>query len=512
MSINTIELFSILPGNTHIEGQLTAPLTVVTDDSRCVQAGACYIAVRGSRADGHDFIDQAVQAGAIAIVAERPCPSEFGEKNILWVQVSDTHEAAGLLLSAWYGFPSRDMIGVGVTGTNGKTTISYLIQSILRHTWVKAGLIGTILYDDGAHRCPSVNTTPGAAELQCMLSDMVRNGCRAFSMELSSHALVQRRTAGLFLRVGIFTNLTQDHLDYHGDMESYYAAKRKLFENMAALGDKKCCAVINADDPYGRRLIDEFSGKLKVITFSTEREADFRAIPGTVTLHGSDYELVHKGKSYLVRVPLIGRFNISNSLAALAGAVAAGVGVRDAISCLARAPQVPGRLELVSSTSSVPAFVDYAHTPDALVNVCGTLRCLCPGRLITVFGCGGDRDHTKRPLMGQAAASLSDVCIVTSDNPRSEDPDAIIDEIMPGIPESARIRVTDRGDAIRHAFDIARRGDLILIAGKGHETYQEIRGVRHSFSDVAIVRAWCMAREEEIQAKKQAEKSEKKRI
>ncbi len=508
MSITAIELFSVLPGSPRVEGDRSISLSMVTDDSRRACPGACYIAVRGSRMDGHDFIGRAAEAGAVAIVAETPRPQDEWAKNLLWVQVNDTHESAGLLLSAWYGFPARDMIGVGVTGTNGKTTVSYLLQSILRDTWGKAGLIGTVHYDDGRRRCPSLNTTPGAADLQRMLRDMADNRCRAFSMEISSHALVQRRTAGLFLRAGIFTNLTQDHLDYHGDMESYFAAKRILFEKMAALGDKRCCAVINADDPYGRRLIEAFSGRLKVVTFSTEREADFRAVPGTVTMHGSDYELVHKGKSYLVRLPFIGRFNISNSLAALAGAVSAGVGLRDAIASLARAPQVPGRLQLVSASQGVFAFVDYAHTPDALANVCGTLRQLCPSprRLITVFGCGGDRDRTKRALMGKAAASVSDCCIVTSDNPRSEDPDAIIDEIMPGIPEAARIRMTDRTEAIRHAFEIARRGDVVLVAGKGHEPYQEIMGVRHPFSDAEVVRACRAEQEEEIQTKKQSER------
>lgn len=507
--MNDMSLFSHLPGKPAMTGSLASPLAGLTDDSRRVEPGFCYIAVRGEHVDGHTMIASAIEAGAVAIVAETPCTDEARQRGVLWVQTPDTREANGLLMAAWHGFPSQNLVAVGVTGTNGKTTTGYLVHSILRRTWVKAGLIGTILYDNGRTRRRAVNTTPGAALLQQMLGEMVENGCRAVSMEISSHALSQRRTAGLHLRVGIFTNLTQDHLDYHGDMESYYAAKRRLFEDMATQGDRKCAAVINIDDPYGKRLAREFAGKLKIVTYGLEAGADFRALPGTMTIRSNDYELVYKGKSYLVRLPLIGNFNISNSLAALAGSVAAGVSVRDAIASLADAPQVPGRLELVASANNIQVFVDYAHTPDALANVCGTLKALCPGRLITVFGCGGDRDHAKRPLMGRAAASFSDICIATSDNPRSEDPEAILDDVMPGIPEGKRHRVTDRREAILEALATARRGDVVLIAGKGHEDYQEIAGVRHAFSDAEIVRDFFETREREIQARKQLEKKEK---
>lgn len=507
--MNDISLFSLLPGHPVITGSLASPLAGLTDDSRRVQPGYAYIAVRGERVDGHSMIADAIAAGASAIVAETPCPDEARQRGVLWVQTPDTREANGLLMAAWNGFPSQNLVTVGVTGTNGKTTTSYLVHAILRRTWVKAGLIGTILYDNGRTRRRAVNTTPGAALLQQMLGEMVANGCRAASMEISSHALCQRRTAGLHLRVGIFTNLTQDHLDYHGDMESYYAAKRRLFEDMAAQGDRKCAAVINIDDAYGKRLAEEFAGKLKIVTYGLDAAADFRAIPGMMTIRSNDYELVYKGKSYLVRLPLIGKFNIYNSLAALAGSVAAGIGVRDAIASLAEAPQVPGRLELVASANNIQVFVDYAHTPDALANVCSTLKALCPGRLITVFGCGGDRDHGKRPLMGKAAASLSDICIATSDNPRSEDPEAILDDVMPGIPEGKGRRIADRREAILDALSTARRGDVVLIAGKGHEDYQEIAGVRHSFNDADIVRDFFEVREREIQARKQIEKQEK---
>ena len=485
--MNSKQIFSILP-EPIITGTLKKPLSLLTDDSRRVIPGSCYIAVKGTQVDGHDFIEQAIAAGAVAIVAETPCPAQAAEDGICWVQVADTKEADGVLMSAWNDFPSRKLVALGVTGTNGKTTISYLTNAIFRATWQRAGLIGTIMYDNGAQRTPSHNTTPGCAELQGMLADMVNNGCKAVAMEVSSHALHQHRTTGVDFRVGIFTNLTQDHLDYHGTMEEYYEAKKLLFTRMAANKSLKAVAVINADDEYGRKLAEELRPIMRVRTFGLAKDADFRAEPKIISMKGSQYELVYNGKSYLVRTPLIGEFNVSNSLAALAGAVSAGVNIRDAIACLAQSPQVPGRMELVSSVNNVQCFVDYAHTPDAVENVCRTMKQLCrQGRVFTVFGCGGDRDRTKRPLMGEAAARYSDVCIVTSDNPRTEDPEQIIDEIMPGIPKEKQHRITDREEAIRAALKLARPGDCILIAGKGHENYQIFANETITFSDSAVV-------------------------
>ena len=505
--MNNKQLFSVLP-EAHTTGQLRRSLGLLTDDSRKVVPGSCYIAVRGTQFDGHTAIPQAIRDGAVAIVAETPCPAEAEAKGIFWVQVEDTHEACGRLMSAWYGFPSQQLVMLGVTGTNGKTTISYLLHHILRHTWQKAGLIGTILYDDGAKRTTSHNTTPGSAELQRMLADMRQNGCRAVAMEVSSHALEQHRTAGTEFRVGIFTNLTQDHLDYHGDMESYYRAKKKLFTAMAANGDHKATAVINVDDPYGRRLADEMRPLMKVRTFGEALDADYRITPRLISLKGSQYELTYRNRSYLVRTPLIGSFNISNSAAAIIGAAAAGVNLRDAICSISHAPQVPGRMELVSSGGRVQCFVDYAHTPDALENVCRTMRELCrQGRLIVVFGCGGNRDRTKRPLMGAAAAKYADICIVTSDNPRNEKPESIIDEIMPGIPAEKQQRITHRAEAIRHAMELARAGDVVLIAGKGHEDYQIIGDKTLHFSDAEAVRQLRIIIEENIAREKAAEKA-----
>ena len=487
--MDTKKLFSILPGAS-LSGALKKPLTLLTDDSRKVIPGCCYVAVKGTQFDGHSAIDGAIAAGAAAIVAESPASEAAQAAGTLWVQVKDTHLADGLLMSAWHGKPSKNMVVLGVTGTNGKTTISYLVNHIYRAAWQRAGLIGTIIYDNGERRTTSSNTTPGCALLQSMLAEMVQNGCRAVSMEVSSHALVQQRTAGTNFRVGIFTNLTQDHLDYHGTMEEYYQAKKLLFTRMAA-ADRKSVAVINIDDEYGRRLAGELAPIMKVRTFGENEKADFRATPKLITLKGSQYELIYQGRSYLVRTPLIGEFNLSNSMAALAGAVCSGININEAITALAQSPQVPGRMELVSSVNNVQCFVDYAHTPDAVENVCKTMKSLCRnGRVITIFGCGGDRDRTKRPLMGEAAARYSDFCLVTSDNPRSEDPEQIIDEIMPGIPQSKQHRITDREEAIRAALEQARPGDAILIAGKGHENYQIFANETIDFSDSAVVRKY----------------------
>jgi len=488
--MTSIQLFSPLR-NSIISGTQPEHIEQLCDDSRQIQAESCYVAIRGTKFDGHSVIDQAIESGAIAIVAESPISDFAKEKGTYWLQVSDSRIANGILMSEWNGNPSQELIVLGVTGTNGKTTISYLCNHIFRNAWQRAGLIGTIVYDDGINRRASKNTTPGSAELQSTLALMVQNRCRAVVMEVSSHALDQERTAGTHFRVCIFTNLTQDHLDYHGTMENYYQAKKKIFLQMANGADRKSCAIINIDDSYGERLAEELRPIMRVRTFGTTAKADLFAKPSILSIKGSQFELIYQGKSYLVRTPLIGDFNISNSLAAIAGAQAAGVSLRDAITSISQSPQVPGRVELISSVNNVQCFIDYAHTPDALDKLCNTMKQLCrTGRLITVFGCGGDRDTSKRHLMGIAAAKSSNICIVTSDNPRSESPDAIIDQIMTGIPLSKQKRITDRKEAILAAIDMTRSGDVILIAGKGHEEEQIIGDQILSFSDMAIVKKY----------------------
>ncbi len=488
--MNSTTLFSCL-SQCSCTGAAPAEITQLTDDSRLVTAGSCFIAVKGTSFDGHDAIDSAIESGAVAIVAQCPASPRAKEQGVYWVEVPDSRQANGVLISQWCGEPSKDLIMLGVTGTNGKTTVSYLCNHIFRSSWQRAGLIGTIITDDGERRQASKNTTPGSHELQHMLQRMLEHRCRAVSMEVSSHALDQRRTAGTQFTVGVFMNLTQDHMDYHVDMENYYQAKKQLFLDMIAEGARKATAVINIDDSYGRRLHEELSPLMRVRSFGLSEDADYQANPSIVSLKGSQFELSYQGKKYLVRTPLIGDFNISNSLAALAGCSAAGIPLRDAIASLAHSPQVPGRLELVSSVNNVQSFVDYAHTPDAVENVCSTMRRLCrAGRLITVFGCGGDRDKSKRPLMGEAAARYSDICIVTSDNPRSEDPESIINDIMPGIPKPKQQRITDRREAIAAALDMSRPGDAVLICGKGHEDYQIFADETVHFSDIGAINAY----------------------
>ena len=463
-----LTLLKDLPSHT-LTGSPQVKISHLECDSRRILPGSCYIALKGTRADGHEFIPEAIRRGACAVVAEMPCTQEAREAGVSWVEVNDSRLAVSLMGAAWNGRPSRHMAMIGVTGTNGKTTTAYIAHSLLKQSWLRAGLIGTIAYDNGEEITPSTHTTPGPLELEHLLKEMYENGCRGVSMEVSSHALDQERVAGINFNVGIFTNLTQDHLDYHHTMENYFQAKAKLFEQMAqdTRSRRKPVAVINIDDAYGRRLAEMFSGRMTVKTYGSALGADFRMLVHHATAKGSEYELEYKGKSYLVRVPLIGKFNMYNSLAALAAVICAGIPVRDAIANLQNIPQVPGRLEL------------------------------CSRRLITVFGCGGDRDRGKRPLMGAAAARLSDACIVTSDNPRSEEPLSIISQIAAGMPEGRYAIIPDRARAIATAIEQARLGDIVLIAGKGHENYQELSTGRIDFSDAKEVRRNMFIKERE---------------
>ncbi len=484
-------LLKSLPGS-RVSGSEEVNISRLEVDSRKVQPGACYIAVPGTKVDGADFIPAAIHQGARAIVSEKAAPADLPSK-LSWVRVEDAHRAAGVLASAWHKCPSRAMKVVGVTGTNGKTTTSYMVQALFRKCWQRAGLIGTVVCDNGCERRPSVQTTPGPLELAETMATMVENGCRGVAMEVSSHALTQGRVAGVEFDIGMFTNLTQDHLDYHKTMDAYFMAKAALFEQMANQGGKKKpIALINVDDSYGRKLVEMFSSRLTVKTFGSSFAADFRMLPHHISARGSEFELVYKNKSYLVRLPLIGRFNMYNGLAALAGAVCAGIPIREAVNALADCPQVPGRMELAGNRENVHAFVDYAHTPDALENVCKTLKEICTGKLITVFGCGGDRDKGKRPLMGSIVARYSDICIVTSDNPRSENPEDIIRDIVTGMPQKKVLSIVDRAEAIKEAARLAAKSDIILIAGKGHETYQEVADRRIDFNDFVHIRRALM--------------------
>jgi len=381
-----------------IIGTLDRPVESIAYDSRRVQKNGLFVAMRGEKVDGHDFMGQAVEKGASVILAER----EEKHLRATCVVVENTRTALADLSAIFYGRPAQRLKLVAVTGTNGKTTTSFLIKHICEKAGLRCGLIGTVRYEIGERVLPAIRTTPESLDLQELLAQIVNAGCRAAAMEVSSHALAQNRTRGLEWNVAVFTNLTQDHLDFHGTVESYFESKAKLFTQLGQQGNKKKpVAVVNIDDRYGQQLLDKIDKSVAIVTYGMGARADFRASNYRVEFSGTSYQLDARGKSYLVRVPLIGRFNVANSVAALAAANSLGVDLRAAVLSLGKSPQVPGRLEMVPAKRQFQVFVDYAHTPDALANVLKTLRELQPQRLIVVFGCGGDRDRQKRPLMGE---------------------------------------------------------------------------------------------------------------
>lgn len=476
-------------------------------DSRKVSQGSLFFALRGVDIDGSDFVPAAMKAGAAAVVSERA-----SEDNHPAVHVGDARAALSVMADVFNGRPSLNLQVAGVTGTNGKTTTAMLLHSLLTSAHRRCGLLGTVQYDLGGELEKATHTTPESCDMHGHLATMVANGCNAVTMEVSSHGLHQSRVADVEFDAAIFTNLSRDHLDYHGDMGSYFAAKRILFEQLATQKDKQApVAVINIDDDWGKKLIKDFpSGSAKVITYGMGNSADFRATDLRQSREGIEFKLEAKGRQFLARIPLIGRFNVYNALGALAAGVGMGLNLRETVAHLAELPQVPGRLESVSEGRAFGVFVDYAHTPDALENALQTLKELKPRRLIVVFGCGGNRDVPKRAQMGAVADKLSNYAIITSDNPRKEDPEAIIRDVESGFDTQAHESLVDRREAIGLAISYAAPGDLILIAGKGHEDYQQFADHTIEFDDREVARqmlndrdlaradmVWDMRREEE---------------
>jgi UDP-N-acetylmuramoyl-L-alanyl-D-glutamate--2,6-diaminopimelate ligase len=445
-------------------------------DDRRVAPGTLFFCVRGFTRDGHDFAADAVQRGAAALVVERPLGLGVPE-----VVVDDVRGAMAQAAARFQGDPSRVLQVVGITGTNGKTTTAYLVRAVLEAGGLRCGLLGTVTSVVGGSERPVVRTTPEAIDLQATLSEMRRAGDAACAVEVSSHALELKRAYGVHYAAAVFTNLTQDHLDFHPDMEAYFATKRRLFTDLAPRA-----AVVNVDDPYGRRLAAELP---HAVTYAISAEADWRVTDLRTSVGGSDFVLWTPDGEAAVSLPLPGRFNVSNAMAALAVARALGVGLDDAVRGLAGAGRVPGRFEPVEAGQDFAVLVDYAHTPDSLENVLDAARGIAEGRVILVFGAGGDRDRAKRPLMGAIAARAADVAIATSDNPRSEDPEAILDELLAGAGAGALEREVDRRAAIARALQLARPGDVVLIAGKGHEQGQEFAGGRKEpFDDAQVAR------------------------
>src|SRR5690348_3830299 len=466
------ELVAELPG-ARIVGDGSVGVEELAYDSRKVEPGSLFFCVVGEKADGHEFGPRVVQEGAAALVVER----ELTALAVPQVVVADSRAAMAPLAARFWGDPTAQLRVVGVTGTNGKTTTAFLVREILQAADFRCGLLGTVKMVVGGVEKEVVRTTPEAIELQKTFRQMLDGGDEACAMEVSSHALTLHRADAIHFEVAIFTNLTQDHLDFHADMEDYFLAKRKLFE--MAPGTR----IVNVDDPYGRRLAEEF----ECVTFSAEgAEADYSAREVEFDATGSTFSL---GKMRL-RTALPGHFNVANALGAFAAAEVLGIGGDIAAAGLARAARVPGRFEPIDEGQGFGVLVDYAHTPDSLENVLRAARRLTEGKLISVFGAGGDRDRDKRPKMGRAGAKLSDLTVITSDNPRSEDPETIVAEVAAGAEGAKELEVVvDRREAIALALSRARPGDTVVIAGKGHEQGQEFEdGRKIPFDDREVAR------------------------
>jgi UDP-N-acetylmuramoyl-L-alanyl-D-glutamate--2,6-diaminopimelate ligase len=466
-------------GDTDIE------IAGITHDSRQVRPGYIFAALRGTHTDGGVFFDDAITRGAVAVLtASDSCETSEG---IVCIFCDDARRGMAEIAARVYGHPSSHLTTFGITGTNGKTTVSFLIRDILAAAGRQAGLIGTVQYEIGGRMLPAGRTTPESTDIQRMLSEMLRAGCDSAVMEVSSHGLVQDRAASISFDAAIFTNLTRDHLDYHETMESYFEAKSILFNDMLKSGQGH--SVINIDDHYGRRLVAETLPIDRTVTFGLSPLAQVRAENLTTSGLGSEFTLCTPWGSSQVRISLIGDFNVSNALAAAAAAGSIGVELSTIAAALKGCVGVPGRLEEISTGRSFRLFVDYAHTDDALDNVLSTLRGICERRLIVVFGCGGNRDKSKREAMGAVASQYADVSILTSDNPRQEDPGQILNQITQGMAAESEYEVVeDRASAIARAIDLAGKRDIVLIAGKGHESFQELGNTKIPFDDRTAAR------------------------
>ncbi len=475
-------LLARLPAAQLLAGDPALEITDLTHDSRRIAPGALFVAIRGLATDGSQFVEAARRKGALAVCSEEPPRGEGA-----WVRVPDAREALAVFSAAILGDPAAGLELVGITGTNGKTTTAFLVDSAVRAAGEPCGLVGTVEYRVGASVAQAARTTPESSDLQALFRSMVDAGCRRAVLEVSSHSLALKRVHGLGFRVAVFTNLTRDHLDFHGDLDSYFLAKKILFESLL---DADGRAIVNLDDDRSRPLVQASRGK--VWTYSLENPgADLLAEDVRLSLDGARFRARTPAGALAIETPLVGRFNVQNVLAAIGAGLALGLEPETIRRGIATLRGVPGRAERVVAGQDFTVLVDYAHTDDGLKNLLETVRALKPSRLITVFGCGGDRDRSKRPLMGAVASRLSDLVILTSDNPRSEPPEAILDQIRRGIP-AARGRDTlvlpDRREAITRALEMGRAGDVVVIAGKGHETTQILRDRSVPFDDRQVAR------------------------
>ncbi len=476
------ELLSGIP-SSEIGAARDATITSIAYDSRRVKSGSLFFAIQGEKADGHKFILRALELGAVAIVSERPAPAEFSAR---WVRVPKIRRALSSAARNFYGHPDSRLKLIGITGTNGKTTTAFLIDSILRTAGTRTGLFGTIEYRFADRIVPALNTTPESLDLLSYFAELVEAGAETVVMEVSSHALAQERVWGFPFRAAVFTNLTRDHLDYHKDFEHYFEAKRKLFEGLGT--PPPSLAVLNLDDPWSAQLLTIPNPRR--VTYGINSDAQVKVKQLDQTASGLQATLVTPAGKIQIQSALMGRANLANILAAAATTIGLEAPLPKIEEGIAALKAVPGRFERIDEGQPFWVVVDYAHTDDALRNVLKTAREITQGRLITLFGCGGERDRTKRPLMGEAAGSLSDFVVLTSDNPRGEDPLLIMNDALVGLQKTGKpyVAEVDREVAIRKALEEAREGDVVVLAGKGHETYQVLKDGPIPFDDREVAR------------------------
>lgn len=467
-----------------VRGTLDRPVSGLAMDSRRVVPGQVFFALAGHRSDGAQFVDEAINRGAVAVVTAR-IPTTTPSK-VTFIQVAEPRVTLARIARAYYRFPDRDMEVVGVTGTNGKTTVTYLIKHLLEGER-RVGMLGTVNYDLGGRTVPSFKTTPESLDTFGMLAQMRDAGCKQAVMEVSSHGIDQKRVLGLQFGAAVFTNLTRDHLDYHKTLESYFEVKARLFNGTGGAGPR--VAIVNLDDPYGSALVSQIPSSVRKVTFGEDRRAEVRAEEVVLDFRSTTFTLVWPGGRIRVESGLIGRYNVSNLLAALATVWALGRDPAQLLEKVRTFRGVPGRMERIDEGQEFNVLVDYAHTDDALRNALGMLRAITPGRLLVVFGCGGNRDRTKRPLMVKAVQEFADFSFATADNPRGEALTQIFEDMKAGVTDPAKMAwIDDRRRAISLALDMARPGDSLLIAGKGHESYQEFADTVIPFDDRQVTR------------------------
>ncbi|MGL6106170.1 UDP-N-acetylmuramoyl-L-alanyl-D-glutamate--2,6-diaminopimelate ligase [Romboutsia sp.] len=462
----------------NIKGNSDINIESIQYDSREVTKGTLFICVRGFTVDGHNFIEKAIEKGATTFLVE----DDIEIEGCTFVRVNNTRETMAKIAHNFYNKPSNKMDIVGVTGTNGKTSITTFLSEILKLTNEKVGLIGTIKINDGDKDIESNSTTPESVDLQKHFNDMVSNGCKYCAMEVSSHSLVLNRVDDVEFKIGLFTNLTPDHLDFHKDLEDYRKAKEKLFYKTSLAN------IINIDDDRGLKIYENIKNlKTPAYTYGIENNADFKATNIRMDINGVSYHLITPTYEEDIFVPVPGKFTVYNTLGVIATCYMLNIPKEIIVEGLKNTKGVCGRFETVPNDKGISVIVDYAHTPDALENILKTAKEFAKANIITVFGCGGDRDKTKRPVMGSIAQNLSDVCIITSDNPRTENPKLIVEDILKGLDSNNNYKVVmDRKEAIREAIELAKENDIVIIAGKGHENYQIIGNIKHHFDDKEV--------------------------